>query len=58
MPPREVRRFEEAISAHHDAVAIFRETSNRHGEGMALNNLGLGAAVGTTVRGGGSSRSP
>jgi tetratricopeptide (TPR) repeat protein len=37
----EVRRFEEAISAHQDAVAIFRETGARHGEGIALNNLGL-----------------
>jgi tetratricopeptide (TPR) repeat protein len=38
---RNVRRFEEAISAHQDAAAIYRETGNRHGEGMALNNLGL-----------------
>ena len=37
----EVRRFEEAISAHQDAAAIFRETGDRHGEGLALNNLGL-----------------
>ena len=37
---REVRRFEEAVSAHQDAVAIYRETGDRHGEGMALNNLG------------------
>ena len=37
----EVRRFEEAISAHQDAAAIFRETGDRHGEGMALNNLGI-----------------
>ena len=34
-------RFEEAISAHQDAAAIFRETGDRHGEGQALNNLGL-----------------
>ena len=37
---REARRFEEAISAHQDAAAIYRETSDRHGEGMALGNLG------------------
>ena len=41
---REVRRFEEAITAHQDAAAIFRETGDRHGEGMALNNLGARAA--------------
>ena len=34
-------RFGEAISAHQDAAAIFQETGDRHGEGMALNNLGL-----------------
>jgi tetratricopeptide (TPR) repeat protein len=38
---RQVRRFEEAVSAHRDAAAIFRETGNRQGEGMALNNLGV-----------------
>ena len=37
----EVRRFEEAISAHRDAAAIFRETGDRRREGRALNNLGL-----------------
>jgi len=36
----EVRRFEEAITAHQDAAAIFRETGDRHGEGLALTNLG------------------
>ena len=36
----EVRRFEEAITAHRDAAAIFRETGDRHGEGQALGNLG------------------
>ena len=35
-----MRRFEEAITALQDAAAIFRETGDRHGEGMALNNLG------------------
>ena len=35
----EVRRFEEAITAHQDAVAIYRETGDRHREGIALGNL-------------------
>jgi tetratricopeptide (TPR) repeat protein len=35
-----VRRFDEAITAHQDAAAIFRETGDRHSEGSALNNLG------------------
>ena len=34
-------RFEEAITAYQDAAAIFRETGDRHGEGIALNNLGM-----------------
>jgi tetratricopeptide (TPR) repeat protein len=37
----ELRRFGEAIEAHQQATAIYRETGDRHGEGMALNNLGL-----------------
>jgi tetratricopeptide (TPR) repeat protein len=37
---REMRRFEEAITACQDAAAIYRETGN-HGEGMALSNLGV-----------------
>ncbi len=36
-----MRRFDEAITAHQDAAAIFRETGDRHSEGMALGNLGL-----------------
>jgi len=32
----EVRRFEEAISAHQEAAAICRETGDRHHQGMAL----------------------
>ena len=36
-----MRRFEEAITAHQDAAAIFRETGDRHGEGRALDNLGI-----------------
>ena len=35
-----MQRFEEAITVLQDAAAIFRETGDRHGEGMALNNLG------------------
>jgi Flp pilus assembly protein TadD len=38
---REVRRFEEAITAHQDAAAIYRETGDRHGEGAALHSLGV-----------------
>ena len=38
---RNVRRFEEAITAHRDAAAIYRETGDRHREGTALNNLGI-----------------
>ena len=37
----EMCRFEEAITAHQDAAAIYRETGDRQGEGDALNNLGL-----------------
>lgn len=36
---RHARRLEEAISAHQDAVAIFRETADRYWEGIALDNL-------------------
>jgi tetratricopeptide (TPR) repeat protein len=36
----EVRRFGEAITAHQDAAAIYRDTSDRHREGTALTNLG------------------
>jgi tetratricopeptide (TPR) repeat protein len=38
---QEVRRFDEAIIAHQDAVAIYLETGDRTGEGDALNNLGV-----------------
>jgi hypothetical protein len=38
---QEVRRFEEAITAHTQAAAIYVEAGDRHGEGGALNNLGL-----------------
>ena len=46
---REVRRFDEAITAHQDAAAIFRETGDRHGEGTALTNLGLALQGGAAV---------
>ena len=36
---QEVERFEEAITAHREAAAIFRETGDRHREGVALANL-------------------
>jgi tetratricopeptide (TPR) repeat protein len=35
-----VRRFDEAITAQQDAVAIYRVAGDRHREGMTLNNLG------------------
>jgi tetratricopeptide (TPR) repeat protein len=41
---REMRRFEEAITAHQGAAAIFRESGDRHREGMALSNLGAALA--------------
>jgi len=41
---REVRRFAEAITAHQEAVAIFRETGNQHHEGKALDNLEIARA--------------
>ncbi len=37
---QEVRRFEEAITAHQQDLEICRETGDRHREGTALNNLG------------------
>jgi tetratricopeptide (TPR) repeat protein len=36
-----LRRPEEAIAAHRDAVTVFRAVGDRDGEGDALNNLGL-----------------
>jgi len=38
---RNLRRFDEAITALQDAAAIYRETGDRKSEGTALNNLGL-----------------
>ena len=38
---REVRRFEEAITAHQEAAAICHEADDLHSAGTALTNLGL-----------------
>jgi tetratricopeptide (TPR) repeat protein len=38
---RQVRRFDEAITALTTAREIYRETGNRHGEASAWNSLGL-----------------
>ena len=35
----EARRFDDAITAHQEAAAIFQETGDSHGEEIALNNL-------------------
>jgi hypothetical protein len=37
----QVRRFDQAITAHQDAAAIFCQTGDRHSQGMTLSNLGL-----------------
>ena len=34
---REMRRVDEAITAHEEAAPFFRETEGRHGDAMALN---------------------
>jgi hypothetical protein len=34
-----MRRFAEAIRAHQEAIAIFQETGDRHGEDAAAKNL-------------------
>jgi hypothetical protein len=36
---RQVRQFDEAITACQDAAAIFRETGDEYNEGVALENL-------------------
>jgi tetratricopeptide (TPR) repeat protein len=36
-----LRRYHEAVTAHQDAAAIFREIGDWRGDGDALNNLGL-----------------
>ena len=38
---RAARRFDEAITSHHEAAQIFRDTGDRHGEGKALGNIGI-----------------
>jgi hypothetical protein len=38
---RQVRRFDDAIAACQDAVAIYRQDGDRHGEGIALNQAQL-----------------
>lgn len=38
---QQLRRYDEAITAHQRAIAMYRETSDRHRESTALNNLGL-----------------
>lgn len=37
----QVRRFDEAITAHQQAAALFTEVGDRHGEAMTLDNLDL-----------------
>jgi tetratricopeptide (TPR) repeat protein len=37
----ELRRFEEAITACHEAVTIFQDTGEKHDEGLARTNLGI-----------------
>jgi tetratricopeptide (TPR) repeat protein len=37
----EVGRLEEAITAFRQDLAICRQVSDRHGEGMTLDNLGV-----------------
>jgi NifU-like protein involved in Fe-S cluster formation len=38
-----------AIAFHQDAAAIFRETGDRHAEGIALSNLGLALVKGQRI---------
>jgi tetratricopeptide (TPR) repeat protein len=38
---RQVRRLNEAITAHQDAAAIYRETGDRRNEAAELSNLGV-----------------
>ncbi len=47
---QEVRRLEEAITAHQDAATLFRETGDRHREIIALENLGESTISGFKVR--------
>jgi hypothetical protein len=36
------RRSDESITPLHEAMAIYSEAGNRNGEGMVLDNLGIG----------------
>jgi hypothetical protein len=49
---KEVRRFDEAITACQDAIAIYRETGGQYREGITLENLdrALQSAPGTGQR--------
>ena len=47
---QEARRFDEAITAHQQAAALFSELGDRHGEALALDNLGSRPAGGAAVR--------
>jgi tetratricopeptide (TPR) repeat protein len=38
---QQVERFAEAVTAHQEAAAIFRETGDRDLQGMALGNLAM-----------------
>ena len=51
----EVGRLEEAMTALHDIATIFRETGDRHREGMALGNLGAANELAAIYAGQGSS---
>lgn len=42
---QEVRQLDGAIAAQQAAAAIFQEIGDRHGESMALNNLGAPSNV-------------
>jgi len=38
---QDLRQWDDAITALQDAVAIYREADDRHGEASALNSLGV-----------------
>ena len=45
-----MRRFDEAITAHQQALALFTELGDRHGEAVALNKLGAALQEARAVR--------
>ena len=45
MALREVRWLEEAISTYQDEGMTFRETGDRHREGIALDNIEIARAA-------------